>query len=144
MSHVCGFSPTCIIKWILRFQDWVITLPHISHLCGFSPVCVNLCFLRLSVKVNSFSHLSRFSPVCIICVFWEVKRFSQMLHLCGFSPICINRCSLRCPAVVNCSSQMLQLCILSCMYQLVLPTIPSLSELFPQTLHLHGISCMYH
>ncbi len=42
VSQANGLNPECFRLWVIRLDDWLNDLPHITHLWGFSPVKKNM------------------------------------------------------------------------------------------------------
>ena len=90
--HWYGFSPVCILIWIIRRLFLEKALLHWWHWYGFSPVCVLSCFVRSAFCEKALSHWYGLSSVCnfiwIVRESFREKALSHWLHLYGFSPVC--------------------------------------------------------
>ena len=66
--HSFGFSPVCILMWVLRLLLCVKALPHRLQLYGFYPECSLRCTLKL-VFTWKLYRTCRVDMVSLQCVF---------------------------------------------------------------------------
>ena len=86
-----GFSPVCILKWLLRVAVWEKDLSHWLHWYGFSPVCVLKWSLRSRFCENILVHSLQWYGISSVCILkwllrvavWE-KDLAYWLHWYGF------------------------------------------------------------
>lgn len=55
-SHVNGFSPVCVLMWVVRWSERLKDRIQILHWKGFWPVCILICLVSSSLRENRLSH----------------------------------------------------------------------------------------
>lgn len=98
ISHAYGFSPVCLLIWILRVLDLMNACSQYLHLKGLSPECLLIwsvkwpCVVKFLVQ-PWIEQANGFSPEWILkCVFRFPFSVKVLLHpalgqVKGFSPV---------------------------------------------------------
>ena len=99
--HRYGFSPVCVLMWLVRFLLSEKKIVTNTTLAGFFTGMYCHMVLKITIQWIRFATLAScngFSPVCVLVwserlQFWA-KALSQWRHLKGLSPVCVFECCI--------------------------------------------------